>query len=109
MPEAPAIGLVYGDPQEERAAELEEEAGKYFSRLAQKVEAKLKACGFPAPPLSHGAQIGVICRSFLAWKKVYAALIQDPIGNAIYTARELFDLDLVSGDTATIHNLIDSP
>lgn len=96
-PERSALGLVYADPP----AALEEEAGKYFATLAHKVEAKLKACGFHAQPHSHG----VTCRTFSAWKQLYAALIQDPIGNAIYPARELFDVQFVCGDPAPASGL----
>lgn len=95
-PDAPALGIVYVDaPQEGGDA-----AGKYFSTLAQKVEAKLRACGFRQRQNPIGASHGAFCRSVSEWKEFYSGLIRDPIGNAIYTAREFFDAHVVCGDPA---------
>ncbi len=97
MPDLPAFGLLYADSP----AHLETETAEYFSTLARKVEAKLKACIGKNRTPSHT----IAARSLSAWKHVYTGLIQNPIGNSIYSARELFDLRPVYGDAALAADL----
>jgi CBS domain-containing protein len=96
-PDAPALGIVYADPAQDGA----EETRKYFSTLAQKVAAKLQACGLRPQRNQIGASQGAFCRSLSELKDFYSGLIRDPIGNAIYTARDFFDFHVVYGDPAS--------
>jgi CBS domain-containing protein len=97
MPDAPALGIVYADPSQES----NEETRKYFSTLAQKVVAKLQACGLRPRQNQIGVSQGAFCRSLSELKDFYSGLIRDPIGNAIYTARDFFDFHVVYGDPAS--------
>ena len=95
-PDLPALGVVYVDPHEK----TNEEAERYFSTLAQKVTAKLQACGLRARRNAFGESQTALCRSFSRWEEFYSGLIRDPILNSIYTAREFFDFHVVCGDPA---------
>lgn len=90
----PEIGLVYAPHGQEAAAE------KYFSTLAQKVGAKLVACGLRAKQTDVETGQRRCCQTLTAWKEFYQGQIRDPIGSQIYTARECFDLHLVDGEVA---------
>ncbi|HYE76100.1 MAG TPA: putative nucleotidyltransferase substrate binding domain-containing protein, partial [Blastocatellia bacterium] len=91
---APEIGLVYDDPPREIA----EEAKAYFSTLFSKVSAKLRACGLQLQSNSTESNSNSACKTLSEWKSFYADLICDPIGNAIYRAREYFDVQDVCGN-----------
>jgi CBS domain-containing protein len=93
-PAAPWLGLVYADPP----PGAEEEVGKYFSTLVGKVAAKLQACGLRAGPGAAGTARGAACRTLSEWREFYVGLIRDPIGSAIYSAREYLDFQVVGGD-----------
>jgi CBS domain-containing protein len=101
--ETPVLGVVYQDLTE---TEREKDAArKYFSTLVQKVEVKLRGCGFsPRQNLSGTMRAGtareIYCRSYSEWKDFYSGLIRDPIGNAIYDACDFFDARVVCGDPA---------
>jgi CBS domain-containing protein len=95
-PDVPALGVVYFDP----LGETNEDADRYFSTLAQKVTAKLLACGLSASRTPSGSTQSVFCRSFSEWAKFYSGLVRDPILNSIYVAREFFDFRVVCGDPA---------
>src|SRR4029453_14948971 len=94
------LGLLYDDPP----PVVREDADKYFSMLAHKVGAKLRACGFPNSVHSGPS----FRRPLSGWKQVYAGLIQDPIGNGIYNARELLDLQVVCGDRSLARDLLEA-
>jgi CBS domain-containing protein len=92
-PIVPNVGVVYDDPPPGDEAAIE----KYFSTLSQKVAAKLDACG------SHVRRATAEmkqCRRLSAWKEFYRSRIRDPLGSQIYTSREYFDFDVVSGESA---------
>ncbi len=91
----PEFGVVYVPPPGR-----EEMAEKYFSTLAQKVAAKLEACGLRAGQTAAETRQRRRCRTLSEWKEFYRSRIRDPIGSRIYTAREYFDFHLVSGDPA---------
>jgi CBS domain-containing protein len=73
---------------------------KYFSTLAQKVVAKLEACGLRARQTAAADGQRGQCRPLSEWKEFYRSQIRDPIGSRIYTARECFDFYIVSGEPA---------
>jgi len=81
-----------------------EEADKYFSMLAHKVGAKLRTCGFPDSVHSGSS----FARPLSGWKQVFVGLIRDPIGKAIYNARELLDLQVICGDRSLACDLIEA-
>jgi CBS domain-containing protein len=95
-PVAPDFGIVYVDPTEGER----ESAADYFTMLADAVAATLRACGLEARQSAYGARPSHACRTLSEWKEFYAELIADPIGNAIYTAREYFDFHVACGDRA---------
>ncbi len=92
----PEIGVAYVDPPPSD----EEVAEKYFSTLAQKVTAKLEACGLRARQAATETGQRQRCLTLTKWKEFYRSQIRDPIGSRIYMAREYFDLYVVSGEPA---------
>jgi CBS domain-containing protein len=92
-PIIPNIGVVYDDPRPGDEAVIE----KYFSTLTQKVAAKLEACGLQVNRTKTEMKQ---CRKLSDWKEFYQSRIRDPLGSQIYTSREYFDFDLVSGESA---------
>jgi CBS domain-containing protein len=87
----PNIGVMYDDPPPGVEAVIE----KYFSTLAQKVAVKLEACGLQ---ITRAPAEMKQCRALSAWEEFYRSRIRDPLGSQIYTSREHFDFDVVSGD-----------
>ncbi|MEK7833473.1 MAG: putative nucleotidyltransferase substrate binding domain-containing protein [Acidobacteriota bacterium] len=90
----PQLGLVFADPP----PELQQEVSDYFTTLTQKVGSKLQAIGLHATDTPETASRFTDCRSLTDWKSFYAALIRQPIENAIYLAREYLDLLPVGGE-----------
>lgn len=90
----PQLGIVFADPP----PALQQEIRDYFSALAQNVRSKLQAIGLHAPEAPEASSHFTDCRSLTDWKNFYAALIRQPIENAIYRAREYFDLYPVKGE-----------
>ncbi|MFN0120357.1 MAG: putative nucleotidyltransferase substrate binding domain-containing protein [Blastocatellia bacterium] len=91
--EAPRIAVVYGNS----SPRLEQQARQYFDTLARKAQAMLRACGYqPGADETGGEQAG-LARTLDEWSWYFAARIRDPIGQALYAARESFDFRVVCG------------
>lgn len=88
---SPQLGIVFADPP----PALQQEASNYFRALAQNVRSKFQSIGLHAPESSRHF---TDCHSLTDWKNFYAALIRQPIENAIYQAREYFDLLPIKGE-----------
>jgi CBS domain-containing protein len=87
----PQLGIVFADPP----PALRQETIDYFTAMAKNVRSKFQSIGLHAPDTSiHFTD----CRSLTEWKNFYAALIRQPIENAIYRSREYFDLHSVKGE-----------
>ncbi|MBX3277664.1 MAG: cyclic nucleotide-binding domain-containing protein [Acidobacteria bacterium] len=93
-PEMPHFGVVYADP----AAGREQQTAAYFGMLAQKAYAKLQKCGLGIDSDTSAPNPKPPCRTQSEWREYYSGLISDPIGGAIYSARELFDSRPVAGN-----------
>lgn len=97
-------GLIYDDPPKD----LAEETKAYYSTLFSKVSAKMKACGLQLRANETDTNSNSLCKPLSEWKSFYADLIRDPIINAIYTAREYFDIQNVYGDQELVQELKNS-
>ncbi len=86
------MGLVYV-PHSAGAAQATEH---YFVALAESVTEKLAACGWQVSHEVLGP--GITCRPLTSWQDFYRAQIHDPIENAIYDTRALFDFQVVCGE-----------
>jgi CBS domain-containing protein len=87
IPFQPEIGLVYDSSA----------SHEYFSKFLQVVVGRLAECGLY---VASDAIFGDIpaCQSLTEWKETFKKRIDDPIGNAVYRTRTLFDFQPLSGD-----------
>jgi CBS domain-containing protein len=95
----PEFGIILPDAAPEPAA-LER-----WTHIAGQVEARLLACGYrpvTGPPLLRPDSR---CRTLPAWKEFFAGCIQDPIGNAIFESRSLFDMRFALGNRQPLESL----
>lgn len=90
----PQLGIVFADPPPVSRQEVND----YFTTLVQKVRSKFQAIGLHAPDAQETTNRFMDCQSLTDWKNFYAKLIHHPIENAIYLAREYFDLLPVEGE-----------
>jgi CBS domain-containing protein len=90
-PFMPDVGIVYDDSPRSRQSP---QARGYFETLAGEVATILEGCGLRP---RKGAS-GPSSHPLSEWKQYYTNLVRDPIGNAIYAARERFDFSVACGD-----------
>jgi len=78
---------------------------KYYATLAQKVCAKLQACGLRSPAQTSTNAGFAPSRSFREWREFLRGLITDPIGNQVYGKRESLDFAFMCGDSSLLAGL----
>ena len=94
-PDVPELILVYADP----APDQQVKTAHHFNDLFNRVNNRLAESGLRIQEPSSSS-LSVRALSLGAWKEFYARRIQQPILNAIYSAREYFDFRIVCGDSA---------
>jgi CBS domain-containing protein len=94
LPMQPEIGVVYDDS----SSPVGSVAQEYFSAVLEKTIAYFTSCGLSAS-IGLTAEIKSLrCQSLAAWKDFFNACIANPIGNAIYQTRTLFDFQPLLGE-----------
>ncbi len=98
----PDFGIVLPDipPEQEQAAR------DRWTLIAGHVEARLLECGYRPRAGQRLLKPHTRCRTLSAWKEFFASRIQDPIGNAIFESRSLFDMRLAFGDRDLLDSLL---
>lgn len=83
--------LVYEDPPEEAASETE----RFFREMARRVAGAIRQCGFLESPQNVLAQYPPWCLPIGKMKDRFTELIEDPVRNHVYSARDAFDFQPV--------------
>lgn len=98
------VSLIWKNSDVNSAQSIDPDS-KYYSMLAQKVSAKLQACGLRSSANDNSnARLGP-ARSDREWKEFLRGLITDPIGNQVYCRRESLDFDFLRGDSSLLDSL----
>jgi len=79
--------LVYEDP----AAGQTDTSARFFRELAQRTASAIRQCGFPESPQNVLAHNPDWCLPLSAMQARFTALIEDPVGAHVYSARDAFD------------------
>ena len=93
LPMQPEIGVVYDDSSSRGSA-----AQKYFAAALEKTIAYFTSYGLHAPAGLTTEIKSLRCQSLAAWKDFFNASITDPISNAVYQTRTLFDFHPLLGE-----------
>ena len=94
-------GLVYADPSVAEATRAREQVDV----LARRVAADLREVGFVFSPGARTLSDAERCQPLSVWRDRYTGWIRDPVRQAIYSARAMFDLRGVAGTSSLLDDL----
>jgi CBS domain-containing protein len=86
--------LVYADPDKEE----ESKVSAYFEKLAQRVSAGHRQCGFLESPQNVLAQKAGWCLPITGMKEKFSNFIRKPVESHVYSARDAFDFKPARGE-----------
>jgi CBS domain-containing protein len=95
----PQIGLVFGDRSRER--------GDSGLDWHPRVQEGLQACGYFMGRSLSARETAFACGPLGEWQERFRGFVRDPVANAIYNGRPLFDLRPVLGDRGLVERLQD--
>jgi CBS domain-containing protein len=93
----PQIGLVFGDGPGER--------GDSPSTWHRRVVEALQQCGYVGGRSPSPRETAFACAPLGEWQERFRGFVRDPVANAIYKGRPLFDLRAVAGDRGLVDRL----
>jgi CBS domain-containing protein len=95
----PQVGLVFGD----QSGEMGDPPSEWHRRV---VEA-LQQCGYVGGRSPSPSETAFACAPLREWQERFRGFVRDPVANAIYKGRPLFDLRAVVGDRGLVDRLQD--